>query len=95
MAKKALQARSANAFRNSLKQKNRSDGAAAASDAAAAAAAAAAAGERMLIGEGDGSDFEGAESESRSALLDGSSESGGYGSTEVSNMRRRRKSKGV
>lgn len=93
MAKKALQARSANAFRNSLKQKNRSDGAAAASDAAAAAAAAA--GERMLIGEGDGSDFEGAESESRSALLDGSSESGGYGSTEVSNMRRRRKSKGV
>lgn len=91
MAKKALQARSANAFRNSLKQKNRSDGAAAASDAAAAAAA----GERMLIGEGDGSDFEGAESESRSALLDGSSGSGGYGSTEVSNMRRRRKSKGV
>lgn len=91
MAKKALQARSSNAFRNSLKQKNRSDGAAAASDAAAAAAA----GERMLIGEGDGSDFEGAESESRSALLDGSSESGGYGSTEVSNMRRRRKSKGV
>ena len=90
MAKKALQARSANAFRNSLKQKNRSDGAAAASDAAAAAAA----GERMLIGEGSG-DFEGAESESRSALLDGSSESGGYGSTEVSNMRRRRKSKGV